>query len=148
MTEPALHSVSVSAVVIDDQQRVLLIRRRDNGEWQPPGGILELDEDIYTGLRREVLEETGYVVEPERLTGVYKNVSLHVVALVFRCHIIRGDASTSDETTDVAWVPLVEVPKRMSEAFAIRVLDAAGDVREVAIRTHDGRELITFLRSR
>ena len=142
MAEPALHSVSVSAVVIDDQDRVLLIRRRDNGEWQPPGGILELDEDIHTGLRREVLEETGYAVEPERLTGVYKNMPLHVVALVFRGRIIGGCATPSAESSDVAWVPLVEVRERMSEAFAVRVLDADGDSRHVAVRTHDGRSLI------
>jgi hypothetical protein len=49
-----------------------------------PKGILELNESIPAGVRREVEEETGVVVEPERPTGVYKNVALGVVALVFR----------------------------------------------------------------
>jgi len=38
------HSVSVAAVVVDDSNRVLVIRRQDNGAWQLPGGVLELDE--------------------------------------------------------------------------------------------------------
>lgn len=66
------HSVSVAAAVLDDQGRVLIAQRRDNGHWEPPGGVLELGESIPEGLRREVREETGLDVEPERLTGVYR----------------------------------------------------------------------------
>lgn len=79
------HSVSVAAVVVDEYDRALLIRRPDNGHWEPPGGVLELDEDIAHGLRREAAEETGLQVEPSALTGVYKNMSRGIVALVFRC---------------------------------------------------------------
>lgn len=90
MSELPKHSVSVSAVVIDDDGQVLVAQRRDNGKWQLPGGVLELDESIYQGVRREVLEETGVLVEPERLTGVYKNLTLGVVALVFRARVVQG----------------------------------------------------------
>jgi hypothetical protein len=71
-TSSAQHSVSVAGVIVDEQNRALLIRRRDNLHWEPPGGVLEVDEPIHDGLRREVHEETGLVVEPIRLTGVYK----------------------------------------------------------------------------
>ena len=40
----------------------------------PPGGILELDEPIETGVRRELKEETGLDIDPTALTGVYKNM--------------------------------------------------------------------------
>lgn len=53
------HSVSCVGVAVDDGGRVLVIRRRDNGAWQPPGGVLELDETPEQGTVREVLEETG-----------------------------------------------------------------------------------------
>jgi 8-oxo-dGTP pyrophosphatase MutT (NUDIX family) len=59
MDQGSRHSVSVARVILDDQGRALLIQRRDSGHWEAPGGILELDEDITTGLRREVHEETG-----------------------------------------------------------------------------------------
>ena len=62
MSDQPRHSVSVAGIVVDDVGRALLIRRRDNGQWEPPGGILELDEAIEHGLRREVLEETGLAV--------------------------------------------------------------------------------------
>jgi len=73
-TTPPRHSVSVSGVIPDDHGRVLLIRRRDNQHWEPPGGVLELDEAIHDGLRREIREETGLDIEPDALTGVYKNM--------------------------------------------------------------------------
>jgi ADP-ribose pyrophosphatase YjhB (NUDIX family) len=65
----------VTGIVTDEHGRALLIQRRDNHQWEPPGGILELDESIDDGLRREVREETGLDVEPVALTGVDKNMS-------------------------------------------------------------------------
>ena len=71
-------------MVVDDDGRVLVIQRRDNGRWEATGGVLELDETFEGGVRREVAEETGVDVAVEHLTGVYKNVVRKVV-LVFRC---------------------------------------------------------------
>src|SRR5919112_2400610 len=87
------HSVSVAAVIVNEQGQVLMTQRRDNGHWEPPGGVLELDESILDGLRREVREETGLNVEPERLTGIYKNMPRGIVALVFRAHVVGGAPS-------------------------------------------------------
>ena len=89
-TQPARHSVSVAGVITDDHGRALLIQRRDNHHWEPPGGVLELGESIHDGLRREVREETGLDVEPVTLTGVYKNMNRGIIALVFRCKIPAG----------------------------------------------------------
>jgi 8-oxo-dGTP diphosphatase len=100
--QPPKHSVSVAAAILDDAGRFLAIRRADNGHWEPPGGILELDESIPDGLLREVREETGLHVRPLALTGVYKNMHRGIVALVFRCEIIAGDARTSPEARDFA----------------------------------------------
>ena len=117
------------------------MQRRDNGDWQIPGGILELDESIPDGLRREVEEETGLVVEPERLTGVYKHVRLGVVALVFRATVVGGQQQTTDESAAVDWWTPETVASRMGETFAVRVSDAL-DSRGVAVRLHDGVNLI------
>lgn len=73
------HSVSVAGAVVDDQDRVLVIRRADNGHWQPPGGVLELDETFEDGIRREVVEETGVTVAVQELSGVYKNLARGVI---------------------------------------------------------------------
>jgi 8-oxo-dGTP diphosphatase len=89
-TQPPRHSVSISGVITDDHGRALLVQRRDNQHWEPPGGVLELGESIPDGLRREIREETGLDIEPGPLTGIYKNMPRGIVALVFRCKITGG----------------------------------------------------------
>ena len=139
MTEPSRHSVSVAAVIPDDQGRVLVIQRRDNGAWQLPGGVLELHETIEDGLRREVEEETGLKVDPIRLTGVYKNVKLGVVALVFLARPGAGTPHSTEEAAAVDWWTPDRVATDMTEAFAMRILDALR-TRDLSpeIRAHDG----------
>lgn len=136
------HSVSVAGIVIDKAERVLVIRRRDNGHWEPPGGILELDESFEDGVRREVFEETGLHVHVDRLTGVYKNIRIGVVALVFRCTPLSADVQTqSHEADTIRWVNLANIANLMDPAFAIRVTDAFDD--HTPTRLHDGIKLIS-----
>lgn len=141
MTANGRHSVSVAAVITDERDRVLVIQRRDNGKWEIPGGILELDESIHDGLRREVEEETGVLIEPERLTGAYKNLKLGVVALVFRARVIGGSPRPTEESQRVDWWTRDAVIAQMAETFAVRVTDAL-DADQPAIRAHDGVRLL------
>ncbi|MEU9076650.1 NUDIX domain-containing protein [Kitasatospora sp. NPDC048538] len=136
-----LHSVSVAGVVVREGGDVLVIRRADNSTWEPPGGVLELGESVEAGVCREVLEETGVVVEVERLTGVYKNMTLGVVALVFRCRPVGGTPAVSDESTVVQWLPPDDAVAKMGEMYAIRVQDAL-NLGDPAVRAHDGRRLV------
>lgn len=137
----SLHSVSVAGVVVREDGRVLAIRRADNGAWEAPGGVLELDERPEDGACREVLEETGIEVAPVRLTGVYKNMARGVVALVFLCRPAGGVERTSDESTAVRWLTREEVQTLMTEAYAVRVLDAL-DGGTTQVRAHDGLRLL------
>lgn len=142
MTGLPLHSVSVAGVTFNEAGQVLLIRRRDNGQWQAPGGVLELDETFEDGVVREVLEETGIRVRVERLSGVYKNIPKHVVALVYRCIPVAGAPQTTVESDRVEWVSLEDAEKIMSEAFFVRVSDAVGGPLKIpASRSHDGTHL-------
>lgn len=141
-TPSARHSVSVSGVIIDPHGRALLIQRRDNHRWEPPGGVLELDESIQDGLRREVREETGLDVEPVALTGVYKNMTRAIVALVFRCTITSGDLTLNDEVAAFRWATPAEVCQLMTEAYAVRILDALTSEPGPAVRQHDGTHVL------
>ncbi|MGW2430262.1 NUDIX hydrolase [Streptomyces sp. NPDC001640] len=136
-----LHSVSVAGVVVREDGRLLAIRRADNGTWELPGGVLELNETPEAGVAREVLEETGIHVEVDELTGVYKNTSRGIVALVFRCKPSGGTERTSTESTAVEWLTPDEVNERMAEVFAVRLLDAL-DGNGPHVRSHDGKQLL------
>src|SRR3954447_23682184 len=133
---PDHHSVSVAAAVVDEAGRVLVIRRRDNGRWEPPGGVLEMTESIPEGVAREVREETGLDIELTRLTGVYKNMVRGVVAIMFRARVVGGTLRTSDETDRVEWWTPEDVAQGMDPAYAVRVLDALRENADPAVRTH------------
>jgi 8-oxo-dGTP diphosphatase len=136
------HSVSVAGVILDaTASRVLLIQRRDNGRWEPPGGVLELDEPIETGLRREIEEETGVDITVDGLTGVYKNMNRGIIALVFRCSALTEPRPASPEAAAIAWLPVTEVEDLMDSAYSVRVMDAIRS-RAVSIRAHDGTRLV------
>lgn len=143
---PTLHSVSVAAVIVRDDGRILTIQRRDTGDWQPPGGVLERHETITGALIREVEEEAGVTVKPVALTGVYKNLDNGIVALVYRCRIRRRVwtkwRSTGDETIDVRWMSRREVIAEMDGVFAARILDGLDHQTKPAVRYHNGRAFV------
>lgn len=143
--DPYCHSVSVAAVIVRDDGKVLAIQRRDTGAWEPPGGVLEADEDIIDGLVREVEEEAGVVVRPQRLAGVYKykHAGRPVVALVFLCRVTKSiwprGRNCGEETRDRRWMTRGDVVQQMDRVFAARVLDALDEGAKPAVRSHNGR---------
>ncbi len=136
------HSVSVGGVITDGNGQALLIQRRDNRHWEPPGGVLELAESVEDGLRREVREETGLDVEPGTLSGIYKNMHHGIVALVFRCQVKGGQLTTNDEVTAFRWADEATIRQLTSEAYAVRLLDGLRADTSPAIRSHDGTHLL------
>ena len=65
---------TVSALVTDDDGRILLARRKfepEAGKWDLPGGFLEVDEEPLDGLRRELREEAGVEIEPLEFAGAW-----------------------------------------------------------------------------
>lgn len=144
------HVLGVAGVVVDEAGRALTVRRRAPERWELPGGALEPGETIEAGLRREVTEEIGLDVEPVCLTGVYQNMALGPVALVFWCRRVAGSERTSAETTDWHWAARDEITTLMPDAWAVRITDALDawgahrrglPVAHVPVRVHDGQRL-------
>lgn len=91
-------------------------------------------------------EETGLDVEPVMLTGVYKNMTHAIVALVFRCTATGGQLTLNDEVTAFRWATPAQVEDPAAEAYAIRVLDALHIQPGPAARQHDGLHLLNTSR--
>jgi ADP-ribose pyrophosphatase YjhB (NUDIX family) len=114
---------------------VLLHQRTDNGRWALPGGAIELDETADVAVAREVLEETGYVVEVIRLVGVYSDPqfttmtypdgnTVSYVALAFECRVVGGEPALSDETSAVEWFNPNRLPEQFHRSHLPRLQDA------------------------
>jgi 8-oxo-dGTP pyrophosphatase MutT (NUDIX family) len=106
--------VAVSAFVLDDAGRLLMIRRTDNDRYAIPGGGQEVGETVAQAVVREVAEETGIDVTVTGVIGIYSNPA-HVIAyddgevrqefsLCFRATPTGGKPRTSNESSEVEWV--------------------------------------------
>lgn len=116
----------VSAIVLDGdegRERLLLVRRSDNGRWSLPAGIGEPDEQPADSITREVLEETCVHIRPERLVLLttdppitYANGDIcQYLSMAFRCSYLGGEARVGDEeSTDVGWFDLDQLPELSS----------------------------------
>jgi 8-oxo-dGTP diphosphatase len=114
---PALPLVGVGAVVVDGG-RVLLVRRGREplkGQWSIPGGLLEIGESLTAGVAREVLEETGLVVETveliellDRIHHEDDRVRYHYVIADYLCHVSGGVLLAGSDADEVRWAERAE----------------------------------------
>ena len=103
----------VTTLPVTDAGELVLIRRGiapGVGSWAQPGGFLEIDETVTEAARRETLEETGYVVEPGDILGLYARLEAAVVVLVFEARITSGAPRISAETLEVRSFRPAEIP--------------------------------------
>jgi 8-oxo-dGTP diphosphatase len=105
----------VGAIILK-RNSVLLVERGKSplkGYWSLPGGVLETGEHLEEGIRREVLEETGLVVEPVRVITIFERImrdgkgkaEYHYVLIDYLCRVTGGALQAADDVSRVAWVP-------------------------------------------
>src|SRR4051812_42227735 len=139
--------VGCAAVIFETsaREKILLTRRSDNGKWCLPGGRMESGESISETCAREVLEETGLVVDVKKLTGVYtspdwiiqyKDGNRHqLVAMCFICEVSGGTLGLSEETTEFGWFTPPEIQSMdLVEHHPQRIADALANHTEAFVR--------------
>jgi len=116
---------TASALCVDGS-RVLLARRAIEpfkGFWDIPGGFLEEGEDPRDGLRRELREETGLEVEPERFLGVWMDryggdsTAEATLNLYWTARVVSGNASPDDDVSELRWFDRDQLPGPDELAF-------------------------------
>jgi 8-oxo-dGTP diphosphatase len=114
---PVAPLVGVGAVIVNEG-RVLLVRRGTEplkGQWSLPGGLLELGESLTGGVVREVLEETGLMVEPVELVELLdrihredEKVRYHYVIADYLCRVTGGSLQAASDADAVRWAERTE----------------------------------------
>ncbi|MCE7947689.1 MAG: NUDIX domain-containing protein [Chloroflexi bacterium CFX4] len=117
-----LYMPGVIAVINNAHGQTLLQRRSDNGLWSLVGGIPDPGEEPANALAREVLEETGMIVRPTRLVGIYSEADgavhypngdvMMFLSVIFECEPIRGEPRvTDDESLEVRYFAPDQLPE-------------------------------------
>jgi ADP-ribose pyrophosphatase YjhB (NUDIX family) len=112
--------VGIGAIIIEGD-RVVLVKRAHppiQGQWSIPGGVLEVGELVRNAAVREAREETGLIVEPGDLLGVYDRVlrhsdgrvQYHYVLVDFLCRPVGGELRAASDAAEVRWFTRDELP--------------------------------------
>ncbi|MGW5019348.1 NUDIX domain-containing protein [Streptomyces cacaoi] len=107
--------VAASAVVTDEEGRILLQRRTDNDLWALPGGGMDMTDSLPGTAVREVKEETGLDVEVTGIVGTYTDPR-HIIAysdgevrrqfnVCFTARVVGGSLAISDESSELRFIP-------------------------------------------
>jgi 8-oxo-dGTP pyrophosphatase MutT (NUDIX family) len=116
--------VGAAVLIVDDRNRLLLMKRSDSGCWGPPGGAVEPEEIVEAAARRETLEETGLQVGEMSLFGVFSGPELfykypngdevYNVTIVYLSRDVNGAIQLSDEHTEWRWFASANIPDDLS----------------------------------
>jgi 8-oxo-dGTP diphosphatase len=117
---PELPLVGVGTIIVEGDC-VLLVKRAHppiQGQWSIPGGVLEVGEMIRESAIREAWEETGLIVEPGQLLGVYdrilrdpeKRVQYHYVLIDYLCRRLGGELLAASDAAEVRWFTRDQLP--------------------------------------
>lgn len=116
--------VGATVFVFDEKDHMLLLKRRDNDCWGPPGGAVEPGEVIEEAAKRETLEETGLELEELSLFGVFSGADqfhhypngdeVHNVTITYISHVQGGQVRISHEHTDWKYFAPSEIPSEIS----------------------------------
>jgi 8-oxo-dGTP diphosphatase len=120
--------IGVGAIIIEGD-RVVLVKRAHpplQAQWSIPGGVLEVGELVREAAVREAREETGLIVEPGELLGVYdrvlrsvvrdvqgkdeQRVQYHYVLIDFLCRPLGGELNAGSDAAEVRWFTRAELP--------------------------------------
>jgi|SRR5215831_2589995 len=105
--------IGVGSIIIESD-RVVLVKRAHppiQGHWSIPGGVLEVGEMVREAAIREAQEETGLIVEPGELLGVFdrilrdpdRRVQYHYVLIDFLCRKVGGQLRAASDAAEVRW---------------------------------------------
>jgi ADP-ribose pyrophosphatase YjhB (NUDIX family) len=103
----------VSTLPVTEAGELVLLRRAiepGRGAWAQPGGFLESDETAIQGAVRETLEETGLLVEPTRIVGLYSRPQAAVVVVAYEARIVGGSMQPTPESLEVRPFAARDIP--------------------------------------
>lgn len=114
----ATPKVDVRGVVFRDE-KLLLVRERQEGRWSLPGGWADVGESPAQSVAREILDESGFETRAVKLLAVFDRCrhpheppfAFHVYKLFFLCRIVAGEAKTSAETDAAGFFGEGEIPE-------------------------------------
>lgn len=123
--------VGVAVLVVDNKNRLLLMKRSDSGCWGPPGGAVEPGEVVEIAARREVREETRLDVRVMEMFGIFSGPELYYkypngdevynITIVYLSRDVCGEICLNEEHLSWDWFAVAEIPENISPPIKLVV---------------------------
>ncbi|MCX6727941.1 MAG: NUDIX domain-containing protein [Candidatus Saccharibacteria bacterium] len=122
-------TIGCFAVIFDEDNKVLLVHRRDRDLWVLPGGAMETGESPDDAVVREVNEETGLRVRVENLAGLYSKPLEDDILLLFTCKRLDGELTLNNEADKIEYFTIDNIPANTNPRHRGRIQDvlSSGD---------------------
>jgi 8-oxo-dGTP diphosphatase len=130
-----------------DRTKVLLVKRRDVPVWVLPGGGSEIDEPLENTATRETFEESGYKVKVSKKVGEYTPINkLTRFTHLFECEILSGKPTISNETKEVKFFDVKNLPKYLPPPYGQWIEDAHLNKKEMITKELSNITYLLFVR--
>ena len=118
--------VGCGAIIINDRNEVLLVKRSKNSRvnpdvWSRPGGEVEFGESSAEAVEREVFEEVGIRIKAVRSLGFLDNISpdkkTHWISIGYLAEYVSGQIENKepDKHDDIRWFPVDKLPENVTD---------------------------------
>ena len=118
--------VAVKALILDKDNNLLLVRRSKKdkiaaGEWEVPGGRLEIGESPFEGLKRETKEETAIDIEIEQPVNVRhftNSDNVIITMIIFKCKALCKNVMFEDkELEEFSWETISKAKEKINKHY-------------------------------
>jgi mutator protein MutT len=134
---PKYPLLGVGALIFDNDRILLAERGKEplKGWWSLPGGLVETGERLAEAISREVLEETGLIVEAREPFEIFERImhdadgkpEYHYVLIDYVCRVTGGTPAPGDDVSRIEWA-------RLEDLAAYRITEGTVGVIEKAFR--------------
>ena len=122
--------ISVFAMILNNKNQVLLIKKQGKDYWERPGGKVEYGEKVISALKREILEETGIQISVKKFMEINEPITSkgHWIGFHYLANYKKGKPRILEPNkhSDVRWFGMNKLPKLspVSEVIIKRYKDA------------------------
>ena len=112
--------VGTATLIVAADDRLLVMKRSDNGSWGLPGGGVELGEELKAAAARELREETGLEADQLNLFGIFSGPEffyrypngdeVYGLMIVYLAQAWHGEVCLNDEHTEWGWFAAADIP--------------------------------------
>lgn len=128
-----LFSIGSFAIIKNENNQILMAKRKDNNLWNLPGWWVENLESPWNAVIREVKEETWLDIKVEKLIWIYAKNNRNDIVFCFHCSIVWWKLTKTNESSDFWRFWLDNMPENIIRRHKERILNFLNNPENIVL---------------